>query len=301
MLLQDVLKEFIYDCEVRSLSPRTVKGYRNNNARFFKFLEDEFDITEVEKLTRKHIQLYLQLLKDQKLSELYANSILKNIRSFLNYCLEEEYVKENVATKVKWVKEPTVLIETFTDEDINKMLKVFNFTDYLNARNNTILATFLDTGIRNLELCSIKNEDVRERDIRIMGKGNKERYVPITPFLKKYMIKYERIKEGYFKDKLRVEDYYFLSRTGRQLTVEANLHIFNQIEEKAGIENVRCSPHTARHYYAQTQLKNGLDTYSVSRILGHENISITKRYLQSLKDKDIIELATVTSPLMNLK
>ena len=301
MLLEDVLKEFIYDCETRSLSPRTIKGYRNNNARFFKFLKDEFDITEVEKLTRKHIQLYLQLLKDQKLSELYANSILKNIRSFLNYCLEEEYVKENVAMKVKWVKEPTVLIETFTDEDVHKMLKVFNFSDYLNARNNTILATFLDTGIRSLELCSIKNEDVGERDIRIMGKGNKERYVPITPFLKKYMIKYERIKEGYFKDKLRVEDYYFLSRTGRQLTVEANLHIFNQIEEKAGIRDIRCSPHTARHYYAQTQLKNGLDTYSVSRILGHENISITKRYLQSLKDKDIIELATVTSPLMNLK
>lgn len=301
MLLEDVLEEFIYDCEIRGLSPRTIKGYRNNNARFFKFLEDEFKIIELKKLNRKHIQLYLQLLKEQKLSELYANSILKNIRSFLNYCLEEEYVKENVAMKVKWIKEPTVLIETFTDEDINKMLKVFNFSNYLNARNNTILVTFLDTGIRNLELCSIKNADVRERDIRIIGKGNKERYVPITPFLKKYMIKYERIKEGYFKDKLRVEDYYFLSRTGRQLTVEANLYIFNKVEEKAGIENVRCSPHTARHYYAQTQLKNGLDVYSVSRILGHGNISITKRYLQSLKDKDIIELATVTSPLMNLK
>lgn len=301
MLLEDVLKEFIYDCELRNLSPRTMKGYRNNNARFFKFLKDELSITELGKLTRKHIQLYLQLLKEQRLSESYANGILKNIRSFLNYCLEEEYVKENVAIKVKWVKEPKVLIETFTDEDVIRMLKVFNFSNYLNARNGTILATFLDTGIRSLELCSIKNEDVRERDIRIMGKGNKERYVPITPFLKKYMIKYERLKESYFKDKLRVEDYYFLSRTGRQLTVEANLHIFIQIEEKAGIRNIRCSPHTARHYYAQTQLKNGLDIYSLSRILGHEDISITKRYLQSIKDEDIIEMSTKTSPLMNLR
>lgn len=301
MLLEDILKEFIYDCQIRGLSPRTIKGYRNNNTRFFKFVNEELQVKEVEKLTRKHIQLYLQLLKEQKLTESYANGILKNIRSFLNYCVEEEYVKENVAIKIKWIKEPIVLIETFTDGDVTKMLKVFNFSNYLNARNNTILATFLDTGIRSSELCGIKSSDIRERDIRIMGKGNKERYVPITPFLKKYMIRYERLKEGYFKDKIRVEDYYFLSRTGRQLTVEANLHIFSQIEEKAGIKEIRCSPHTARHFYAQTQLKNGLDVYSVSRILGHENISITKRYLQSIKDKDIIELATVTSPLMNLK
>ena len=66
-------------------------------------------------------------------------------------------------------------------------------------------------------------------------------------------------------------------------------------------EEIRCSPHTARHYFAQTHLRNGLDVYSVSRLLGHENINITKRYLQSLQDSSIVEMAVKTSPLRNLK
>ena len=70
---------------------------------------------------------------------------------------------------------------------------------------------------------------------------------------------------------------------------------------KAGIrQDIRCSPHTIRHYFAQKQLKNGLDVYSLSRLLGHENISITKRYLQSLQDNDIVQMSIKTSPLMNL-
>lgn len=116
------------------------------------------------------------------------------------------------------------------------------------------------------------------------------------------MIKYERIREGYFKNKFNVEDYYFLSRNGRQLTVEANLYTFKKICKEVNIrKDIRCSPHTARHYYAQSQLKNGLDVYTLSRLLGHEDIQITKRYLQSIKDYEILDIAIASSPLMNLK
>lgn len=66
-------------------------------------------------------------------------------------------------------------------------------------------------------------------------------------------------------------------------------------------DDIRCSPHTCRHYFAQVQLRNGLDVYSLSRLLGHENITITKRYLQGIKDDSIIEMSVKTSPLMNLK
>lgn len=302
MLLEDVLKEFIYDCELRGLSPRTIKGYRNNNARFFKFLEDELNILELKRVTTKQIKMYLSLLKEQKLTESYANGILKNVRSFFNYCVDEDYINENPAFKVKWIKEPITLIITFTDAEIVKMLKVLPNNNFLNVRNNAILAMFIETGIRNLELCHIKKEHIRDRDIVIQGKGNKERVVPLTSGLMKYLIKYDRVREVYFNDKLLVDDYYFLSRTGRQLTVEANERIIAKFGELAGVrEEIRCSPHTLRHYFSQSQLRNGLDVYSLSRLLGHTNISITKRYLQSLEDEELLDIASNTSVLANLK
>ena len=138
--------------------------------------------------------------------------------------------------------------------------------------------------------------------ILIHGKGNKERHVPISPYLRKVMLKYERMRDYYFDDKQVHYDNYLLSRTGRPLTKEALEHIFNQANQKASVrENIRCSPHTARHYFAQTCLRNGLDVYSVSRLLGHENINITKRYLQSLEDRSIVEMASQSTPLFNLR
>lgn len=92
-----------------------------------------------------------------------------------------------------------------------------------------------------------------------------------------------------------------MSFRNKPLTIEAIERVLRIAGEKAKVRSeIRCSPHTCRHYFAQAQLKNGLDIYSLSRLLGHEKIDITKRYLQSINDKDIVELSTTTSPLMNL-
>ena len=110
------------------------------------------------------------------------------------------------------------------------------------------------------------------------------------------------MRDYYFDDKNIHYNNYLLSRTGRPLTKEALEHIFNQANQQARVRsNIRCSPHTARHYFAQACLRNGLDLYSVSRLLGHENINITKRYLQSLEDHNIVEMAAKASPLFNLR
>jgi integrase/recombinase XerD len=110
------------------------------------------------------------------------------------------------------------------------------------------------------------------------------------------------MRDYYFDDKVIHYDNYLLSRTGRPLTKEALEHIFTQAKQKVTIrESIRCSPHTARHYFAQACLRNGLDLYSVSRLLGHENINITKRYLQSLEDRNIVEMASKATPLHNLR
>lgn len=301
MLLNDVLKEFIYEIKIKNYTSRTIKGYKNNLAKFFKYCEGELEISELEEITHLHIKHYLNYLKEKGLTATYINTILKNLRSFYAYCYNEGYCL-NIAKKVGWLREKKVIIETFTDNEVRKMLDVYKFDNYINARNKCIMAVLFDTGIRNLELCNLSRLDVRESVIFILGKGNKERLVPISPYLKKIMIKYERIREAYLKDNILHYDNYFLSSRNRPLTGEAIERIVKLAGEGAKVRSaIRCSPHTCRHYFAQAQLRNGLDVYSLSRLLGHETVDITKRYLQGLKDNEVLELSIKTSPLMNLK
>ena len=302
MLARDCLEEFKVECDLRRLSPRTTKGYYNNTALFLNYLEHQWGITVLEVITPLHIKQYVQHLLKKKLSPSYINGILKCLRAFFRYAHSEDYISINPTTKVSWQREGKVLIETFTDEEVLSLLNAFDYSSYLSARNKLILAIAFDTGARNSEICEINEHDIRDNVILIHGKGNKERHVPLTPYLKKAMMKYLRIKQIYFYDKRILHQNLLLSRTGRPLTKEALEHVFRQAEAKADIRSeIRCSPHTARHYYAQANLRNGLDVYSLSRLLGHENINITKRYLQSLQDSSIVEMAVKTSPLKNFR
>lgn len=290
--------------EIKRLSPRTVKTAINSSKAFFQYVNTEFDVEELEEINQLHIKKYVAYMQSLDRTEIYINSILKYLRMFYRYCVEEDYisVKQNPVNKVKWIKEPKVIINTFTDKEAIKMLKQWDFKRYLTARNKAIVAILFETGIRNLELCSIDRIDVRERVILIHGKGNKERHVPISPALKKTLIKYERLRAGYIKNKLIEEDCYFYSSRGRRLTVNAVEVVIKKTGENANLrKEIRCSPHTIRHYYAQFMLRQGLDVYTVSRLLGHESIVITKRYLQSIKDKEIVNMSMDTSPLMKLK
>lgn len=272
MFLQDVIKEFIFEIKLRNYSERTIKGYKNNILKFARYMKNEFEIVEIEEISHVHIKSYLNFLKGNGLTEVYINTILKNLRSFYKYCFTEGYCL-NVALKVGWLRERKTIIKTFSDDEIRKMMDVYNYSSYIHARNKCI-----------------------------MGKGKKERVVPISPYLKKIMIKYERIREGYLKNNILHYDNYFLSYRNKPLTTEAVERIVRLCGEKANVnKNIRCSPHTCKHYFAQAQLRNGLDVYSLSRLLGHENVTITKRYLQGLKDKEVLELGMKSSPLMNLK
>lgn len=172
MLIDDVLREYLYDIKTRNYTERTMKGYRNNLKKFFAYCKGEFALLEVEEVTHIHIKQYLGFLQDKGLTATYINTILKNIRSFYNYCYNEGYCI-NIAKKVSWSREKKVIIQTFTDNEVRKMLDVYKYDSYINARNRCIIAVLFDTGIRNFELCNLKRIDVRETTIFILGKGNK--------------------------------------------------------------------------------------------------------------------------------
>ena len=302
MLSKDALEEFIYDCEIRNLSKRTIKHYNQNVGKLLVFLEREYHIKNLEKISPPLLKAYIAHLRSLELKETYINSLLKGANSFFNYCVQESYMEINPMNRVKYLKQPITLINTFSDSEVKRMVAYFKGTRFLEMRNQLIIFMLFDTGIRNNELCELKCENVRETYILIQGKGNKERTVPISPVLNKALIKYKRIRNIYIKDKITYQtEYLFLSQKGKMLTKETVERIVKICGEGCNVRpEIRCSPHTCRHYFAQAQLRNGCDLYSLSRLLGHTNPNITKIYLQSMQSDDFLEMTVGTSPLMNL-
>ncbi|MGW6297987.1 tyrosine-type recombinase/integrase [Peribacillus butanolivorans] len=301
MFIKDLLKEFTFDLQIKNYSKRTIETYNYNVGQLINFLETHHDISDVEDVSSLHIKKFIQYQNEIGNKSNYINTIIKSLRAFYSYLVNEEYVSLNVLAKIKLLKEDKVVIKTFTDKEVAKMIGIYDFKSYLNARNKVIIAMFVDTGIRMTELINVQSGWINETNIRVFGKGSKWRYVPISLMMKKYMIRYERIKEGYYKNKKLDHGNYFLSRSGRPLTGVQIQNVVRNAGVKANVrEDIRCSPHTLRHYSIQSNLRNGLDLYSCSRIAGHENIQVTKRYLQGLETENILELASKSSPLMNL-
>lgn len=295
-----ILKDYALELKLKNCSPRTIKSVENTMKLFFRWLEEEQGISEIEDIRRVHITGYLQQKQDSGAKVGYMNGILSYMKMFFKYCQLEEWTTKNPTDRVSYLKEEKVIINTFTPQEIKRMIAVYGDDTFLQSRNKCIITMLFDTGIRCYELCSVQMKDIRDRTILIHGKNHKERLVPISPKLRKTLAKYEYRREKYLKAWYQ-EEYLFLSQNGKQLTIEAVEWLVKNCGKTAEVrEEIRCSPHTMRHSFAQLSLKNGLDIYSLSRVLGHENISITKRYLQSMEDEDIIKTAVECSPLMNL-
>ena len=302
MLNDDVLQEFIFDCRLRKLSERTIKGYRNNMLRFFRYLETEYNITKLNHVKTNVIKDYINYLAQLGRKETYINSIIKGMRAFFLYCEKEEYIVRNPMNKVNFQKENQTLIVTFSDEEVEKMVRYYNGSRFLDVRNKLIMILLFDTGVRNFELCNLRMTDIRDTYIFVRGKGKKDRVVPITPIIKKQLIKYKRVRNIYIKDKFAYQtEYLLLSQKGKKLTPETTERIVKECGCACKVsEEIRISPHTCRHYYAQSQLRNGCDLYTLSRLLGHSNLNITKIYLRSINKDYLLDNAVTTSPLMNL-
>lgn len=301
MTLDECLKEFLFECGVRKYTWKTIKGYRNGLEFLVNYLKMEHGLEKIEDVNARHLKAFFAYQIKRNRKETYLNGLLKVYRAFFKYLIQEEYIQINPILKVSWMKEPTSVIKTFTDKEVKHMLNAYQGNDYINIRNKTIIAFLFDTGIRCYELCTLTHDCMKENYITIYGKGKKERQVGKSPYLAKLLMKYERIRDYTFEYKNVNTEHYFLSRTGRPLTNSAVERIVRIAGEFAKVsEDIRCSPHTCRHYYAQAQLRNGMDVYSLSRLLGHENIKITQRYLQGLQDSEVVSRSIKSSPLMNL-
>lgn len=297
MKTKQALREYLLEIEIRKYTEKTIRSYRNNLNLFVRYLEEEAEVFEIEEVTPATVKKFTMYMVSKGKKGTYINGLLKTIKSFIQYCYDEGYGGFNTKRNFKWCKEEKPVISTFQPHHVKRMLSSCNGSDYLSLRDKAVLSLFFETGIRCYELCCITPEDIHEDFIIINGKNHKQRVAPVTPILRKALIKYEAAKENYFTLKA-TDNYYFLSNHGRQLTNSAVEHIVKRHGED--IEGIRVSPHTCRHFFAQQQVKLGTDLYTISRLLGHENIGITQTYLNSLRDEEVIQIAKQKSILMSL-
>lgn len=208
MKLEAAIKEYLIEIEIRKYTPKTIRGYKSNLYLFLHFIQK--DTPEIDDLTLADVRRFTKYMVDRGNKGTYINGILKTLKSFIQYCYEEGYGGFNTKKSFKWCKEEKPVILAYKPKDVRSMLKECGGSGYYDIRDKTIITMFIETGIRNSELCNIKPEDIHNDFILINGKNHKQRVVPVTPILKKAMVKYDREKEKYFAIR-QVENYYFLS------------------------------------------------------------------------------------------
>ncbi|MEH6943602.1 tyrosine-type recombinase/integrase [Bacillus sp. JJ722] len=300
MLLEDVLEEYFYYCTAKGFTKKTMINKRQELKQVKEFLIVNRGIQNLESVTTHDLKAYVRYKQQQGLKPQSINSMFKMVAAFFNWCVREEYLSKEITSKVDIPRLPKTVLKGFRMNEINKMIDAFSFKNYIEARNKCIIAMLSDCGLRAMELRTLKKSDIKETMILVNGKGNKERYVFISPVLKRIMIKHDRLKKEYFKNRTIKEDTYFLSYQCKGLSHVALDNIIKEAGRRANITDKRVSPHTFRHFYAVQCLMNGVDLHSLARLLGHSDISVTQRYLNSMTDTQLRDKAISASPLMNL-
>ncbi|MGG0411176.1 tyrosine-type recombinase/integrase [Peribacillus simplex] len=305
--IMELLDDFKLNQQIQGRKPKYIEMCIWRLTRWYEFMRDEMKVEEVENIQPIHIKKYIQhrqQLGNEK--PITINNNIATLKVFFNYLIDEEFIDElaNPMRRIKSLKEEKRVIVTFNDSEVRRIINDVQEETYSNIRDKLILIMLFDTGIRVSELCGIKNKDIAARNILIHGKGSKQRLVYISKTMRKYMRKFEEAKQERFKHKKpeEVEDYYFLDQYAMQLHRSRINKILKEHCNNVGVrEEIRCSPHNCRHYFAQKQLRNGIDVYSLSRLLGHFDTQMTAKYLRGLEQDSILEIGRLHSPLNDTK
>jgi len=294
-------------------SPNATAIVTNSVNYFQDFLSSEGQSTDVLQVTQHQIRgftLHLQQkrcfsnhrlnhVQDRGLSGHTINCYLRSLRIFFSWLVSEEIIQENPFDKVKIPKPPQKVIPTFNDIQIQQLLDVIDARTPEGYRDHAIILTLLDSGIRVSEMCHMKLENVWLEDgmLKILGKGNKERLVPIGKQVQRCLWRY--ISRCRPEPLAASGNVFFLTQDGKPLTKDRVEKIMAYYGRKAGLKGVRCSPHTLRHTAAVKFLRNGGDVFSLQRMLGHASLEMTRRYCE-LADMDVKRAHMTASPVDNL-
>jgi integrase/recombinase XerD len=289
-MMKELLEEYLMVCESNGHSPNTVQQNKVVLNQFIR-LVDDVNVTEVDTMTIRKWRIDQQ--KRCKANTINTKHII--IRSFYNWLVEEEVIDSNPFAKMKLLKSQQPIIQAYDRSDIDLMLNYWKGNNFMPVRNKTIITILAETGIRSSEMRGIRLDDISDNAIRILGKGNKMRYVPISKILKLQLTKYLRIRKAYMDG--HESDLLFVSRYRREVTRFALLKLIKEMGEVLGID-VANTIHNFRRFYIQDMIEK-VDIYTLSKTVGHSKITTTQLYLNSIADKRVLERASKYSPLSN--
>lgn len=274
MKVTKAFENFILSRRLLSLSVKTIKDYTEFVSPFVKYLGED---KEVDSIVQDDVNGYIGILLDKDIARATLSTYIRHVKIFLRYC-DNEYEVSYAIDKIKVPKAPKKNVRVYSDDEIRTLFKeTYADSDWLTARNRLIMALMLDSGLRQSEVCNLqrKNIYISERYMSVLGKGNKERIVPLG----KTTIKY--LKE-YYKLCPYESEYVFLSRTGKEMNNNTVKLMVGKVAKRVPFE---LSSHKLRHNFAtnycldQYKKKGQIDIYKLMALLGHEDIETTKRYL----------------------
>jgi integrase/recombinase XerD len=274
-------------------SENTIRIYTTALTKFRDFLEARrypADVTEIGAPELREFILHLQQVRafehhplnktqDRGLSGYAVNCYMRAIRAFWAWLVREDIIMSSPFSRVKIPKPPKKVIATFSEDQLNATLRAIDTATSKGFRDWVMILVLIDTGLRASELVGLTMGNVNLNDglLKVRGKGNKERVVPIGAKVQRAMWKYINRHRSQPANPLRPA--LFLTESGRPMTTDRLRAIVEKYTGRAGIEGVRCSPHTFRHTFAISYLRNGGDVFSLQRILGHSSLEIVRIYV----------------------
>ena len=263
----------------RGLSENTIDNYIRDVKKFVAFLEKKEVYSSPIQITEEFIQEFVYDIS-KKISPRSQARIISGLRSFFEYLIFENYRESNPTDLIEAPKTGRKLPDTLSEEEINSLITAIDLSKTEGERNRAMLETMYSCGLRVSELIHLKISDLffDEGFIKIIGKGNKERFVPIHFRAQKYIILYMNEIRVHLLVVKGFEDTLFLNRRGKSLSRQMVFMILKELAIKINLQK-KISPHTFRHSFATHLLKNGADLRAIQQMLGHESITTTEVYV----------------------
>ena len=277
------------------MSKNTIDNYSFDIQRLSLFLDENSISASPITISEETIQQFVYHIAKQLNARSQAR-IISGLKSFFSYLIFEDYRPDNPLELIETPRIGRKLPDTLSIIDIDRLIAAIDLSSNEGERNRAILETLYGCGLRVSELVTLKISDLffEEGFIKITGKGNKQRFVPIGSYTQKYIEIYKDNVRTHLNIQKGHEDTLFLNRRGRQLTRAMIFTIIKDLAVKIDL-NKTISPHTFRHSFATHLLENGADLRSIQLMLGHESITTTEIYVH-LDRKHLAEIMNTFHP-----
>jgi integrase/recombinase XerD len=263
----------------RGLSKNTIENYTFDIQRLFNFLTENSITVSPIKINEETVQQFIYSVS-KEVNARSQSRIISGLKSFFSYLIFEDYRNDNPMELIEAPRVGRKLPDTLSVDDIDNLITAIDLSKDEGERNRAILETLYSCGLRVSELITLKISDLffDEGFIKITGKGNKQRFVPIAKSTEKYIKIYRNNVRSHLNIQKGYEDTLFLNRRGSQLTRAMIFTIIRDLATKINLNKI-ISPHTLRHSFATHLLENGADLRSIQLMLGHESITTTEIYV----------------------